>query len=250
MDRVLSEALARKWPKVFRRSSLPPSQSLLCFGVECGDGWAGIVDAVCEILQSRADEQGRDVAAAVQIKEKFGGLRFYADGGDRVDDLVTGVLAAEFSRRVCEVTGWPGRPCVDAEYRQIHRTLSPAEARRQGYVPLEQRSEHRPLLPALGLTPEGLRERHADLLVGQVDVPRGWVDLADAVLAALVDIDDHPIVQVRFVVEEGGRLLIVTDASDDARVVAAVAWAAAMSTRIDRETGVVSMIPSMDKSER
>lgn len=43
-----------------------------------------------------------------QIKEKFGGLRFYHQGGDEyVDGLVT--MAEEWASRTCEVCGSPGR---------------------------------------------------------------------------------------------------------------------------------------------
>lgn len=44
---------------------------------------------------------------AVQVKEKFGGLRFYYDGGDRViQEVVT--FAEDLSMVVCEECGAPG----------------------------------------------------------------------------------------------------------------------------------------------
>ena len=44
---------------------------------------------------------------AAQVKEKFGGLRFYYDGGD---GYVSGVVnfAEALSERTCEVCGNPG----------------------------------------------------------------------------------------------------------------------------------------------
>ena len=44
---------------------------------------------------------------AAQVKEKFGGLRFYVDGGD---DWVYGAIsmAESMSYRTCEVCGAPG----------------------------------------------------------------------------------------------------------------------------------------------
>lgn len=45
---------------------------------------------------------------AVQVKEKFGGLRFYVDGGD---DYTRGLIAMaeDMSFRICEVCGKPGQ---------------------------------------------------------------------------------------------------------------------------------------------
>jgi hypothetical protein len=45
---------------------------------------------------------------AVQVKEKFGGLRFYYDGGDRaIQEMVS--LAEDLSIVVCEECGAPGK---------------------------------------------------------------------------------------------------------------------------------------------
>lgn len=44
---------------------------------------------------------------AVQVKEKFGGLRFYIDGGDKYTDGVI-TLAESMSFSICEVCGHPG----------------------------------------------------------------------------------------------------------------------------------------------
>jgi hypothetical protein len=44
-----------------------------------------------------------------QVKEKFGGLRFYFSGGDeRIDGMV--LMAEAIAERTCEVCGKPGRP--------------------------------------------------------------------------------------------------------------------------------------------
>lgn len=70
------------------------------FGVECGEGWKSIY----EPLLARAREEG---AAVAQVKEKFGGLRFYVDGAS--DELYELIRAAEArSFETCEVCGKPG----------------------------------------------------------------------------------------------------------------------------------------------
>jgi hypothetical protein len=46
---------------------------------------------------------------AIQVKEKFGGLRFYYVGGDKiVDGMVR--MAESWADNTCEVCGNPGKP--------------------------------------------------------------------------------------------------------------------------------------------
>ena len=53
-------------------------QSLMGFGFEIGDGWYGILeDLITKIKNIDIDK----VVKVIQIKEKFGGLRFYINGG-------------------------------------------------------------------------------------------------------------------------------------------------------------------------
>ena len=46
--------------------------------ISVGDGWYGLVDEICKQLTIVYNESGIQFTAA-QIKEKFGGLRFYID---------------------------------------------------------------------------------------------------------------------------------------------------------------------------
>lgn len=76
-------------------------------GLGVGDGWFNIIDLLCTGLQNATDDRGAPQVVARQIKEKFGGLRFY------VDDHSTeqGVLidqAELMAQRTCEICGGPG----------------------------------------------------------------------------------------------------------------------------------------------
>jgi len=79
--------------------------------LECGDGWHIILDnllAIVEYRNSKAAESGDDFVKIIQIKEKFGGLRFYYRGGD--DHLAGAVQMAEYmSEKTCDVCGCPGK---------------------------------------------------------------------------------------------------------------------------------------------
>lgn len=118
-------ALCSKYPKIFSRNGVPCEQ----FHFECNDGWFDLIDTLCKQIQSHCDflfkrqefeiksgrlrpdevwsEEDFQVTAA-QVKEKFGGLRFYVSGGD---DVVQGMLrmAEAISFKVCEDCGDAGK---------------------------------------------------------------------------------------------------------------------------------------------
>lgn len=69
------------------------------YEVECGAGW----DSIYVPLIERCKAEG---AAVLQVKEKFGGLRFYVGGG--TDDLFDAIDKAESkSFTICELCGAP-----------------------------------------------------------------------------------------------------------------------------------------------
>lgn len=71
------------------------------FGVECGRGWSWIVMPLLQVAQE-------DGAIVTQVKEKFGGLRFYYCGGsERLEKLVD--EAERLADQTCEVCGAPGK---------------------------------------------------------------------------------------------------------------------------------------------
>ena len=107
MREELEKKLVEKYPKIFAQKDLPPNQSLMCFGIECGDGWFNLLDALCECIQSYVDEGNYHQVEATQIKEKYGTLRFYISGGD--DYIWDVVEKAEVeSGKICEQCGAPG----------------------------------------------------------------------------------------------------------------------------------------------
>lgn len=70
------------------------------FGIECGPGWSSLYKPLME----RCKEEGVEIH---QIKEKFGGLRFYT--GPCSEELMSAVDRAEAkSYEICEECGQPG----------------------------------------------------------------------------------------------------------------------------------------------
>jgi hypothetical protein len=87
------------YPKIFPQGS---------DDVYCGDGWFNIVRMLCRDIQAYLDwkPQVKQVIVA-QMKEKFGTLRFYYDGGDEyIRGLVS--MAESLSEITCEECGKPG----------------------------------------------------------------------------------------------------------------------------------------------
>ena len=72
-----------------------------------GDGWAGIMEALCERLQFHADHNAMPPVQITQAKEKWGELSVnYAGGDAHAGGLID--MAETLSARVCEVCGNPG----------------------------------------------------------------------------------------------------------------------------------------------
>jgi len=105
MDNDLQDKLFEKFPKIFANKDLPTSESRMCDGIDCLDGWYQIIHNLCSELQNHSDLIGEQVTA-FQVKEKFGGLRFYIDD-DFEDPKITEIIAEyeNMSETTCERCG-------------------------------------------------------------------------------------------------------------------------------------------------
>ena len=103
MKAELQKKLFKKFPKIFRQKDLSPRETAMCWGIETGDGWYWLLDNLCRAIQNYCDVKGFQVEAT-QVKEKFGGLRFYVQGSDDVVEQLIG-LVETMSYNVCEECG-------------------------------------------------------------------------------------------------------------------------------------------------
>jgi hypothetical protein len=73
------------------------------FGIECGPGWEKLYGPLIDWCQAAGVE-------IHQIKEKFGGLRFYVDYdiSNEASDQISCIEQESF--KVCEQCGEPGKP--------------------------------------------------------------------------------------------------------------------------------------------
>lgn len=120
MKKELDEALCAKYPKIFRDRHAPMTETAMCWGFDVGNGWYQILDSLCGNIQHYVDWKNRSAEAgykdfkpvpqvvAVQVKEKFGGLRFYYEGGDEnISGMVR--MAESWASHTCEECGQPGK---------------------------------------------------------------------------------------------------------------------------------------------
>jgi hypothetical protein len=165
MKRELDEALCAKYPLIFKDRNADMRTTAMCWGLECGDGWYNIIDILCgklcsewlsaksryDFIKDRVgekmygnasgdiitqgeidlrkqimDEEASKVPVASQVKEKFGGLRFYVQAAtDKHYQYIS--FAESMSYRTCEECGAPGKTYTDGWHRtmcDIHAAMA------------------------------------------------------------------------------------------------------------------------------
>lgn len=83
----------------------------IAFGFECGDGWAELLVELSKKIQAHLNTLDPEVAAqivALQVKEKYGTLRFYVSAHDEnIENLIKD--AEKKSAVTCEHCGKDGK---------------------------------------------------------------------------------------------------------------------------------------------
>jgi hypothetical protein len=150
MREELDKLLCKRYWKIFQDRNAPMNQTCMCWGFSCGDGWYWLIDNLCLNIQNRIDthnsnwlkykdkesswyhgKQEIPQVVAIQVKEKFSGLRFYYGGGD---EEIRGMVdfAELLSYHICEecgstkdigcTTGWLTTLCQDCYNKREKKT--------------------------------------------------------------------------------------------------------------------------------
>ena len=108
-DKKLVEA----FPLLYGDRHASSRSTAMCWGFSCNDGWFDIIwdmSSKLEPLLQKFHNEYPDLESpprASQVKEKFGGLRFYMTSAtDEMHDLIEEVEALSY--RTCESCGEPG----------------------------------------------------------------------------------------------------------------------------------------------
>lgn len=103
-EEEMQEHFPKTYPKIFEGQY---------GGIAVGAGWFNILNNACGLIQSYINWKNRESqvvpqVVAEQVKEKFGGLRFYVSGGDSYTSGVI-AMAEEMSMSTCEECGAVGQ---------------------------------------------------------------------------------------------------------------------------------------------
>lgn len=83
MNKLYEHYLVKKYPKMFRDMYGDPKKTCMAWGCSCGDGWFYLLDSLCNSIQRYLyNKKPTPQVVFHQIKEKFGALRIYSEGGD------------------------------------------------------------------------------------------------------------------------------------------------------------------------
>jgi hypothetical protein len=142
MDSKLQAKLYAKYKKIFKQKDLSPQETCMCWGISIGDGWFNLMDRLCLNIQGHIDNAKKyksyhknddsikliEQVEATQVKQKFGGLRFYVSGGDDyIDGLIS--MAESLSYMICEQCGNLGAPNTQGWIKVLCRSCRITENR-------------------------------------------------------------------------------------------------------------------------
>lgn len=97
-------------------SNARPMLAIELFGIECGDGWYDLIDTLCDTIENYFHSNKDEIPKVHQVKEKFGGLRFYTGGihEDYADKVWGAISMSErMSYKICETCGTTEDVIVD-----------------------------------------------------------------------------------------------------------------------------------------
>jgi hypothetical protein len=103
MKEELEKKLFEEFPEIYHPEK-PETEILMCYGFMCGNGWFDIIYKLSKDIYSMNRPDNFEV---FEVKEKFGGLRFYVENGtEEIHNRIH--EAEEESYKTCEFCGKPG----------------------------------------------------------------------------------------------------------------------------------------------
>lgn len=111
MNQELDSILCHRYSEIFRERHGNPTETAMCWGFLCGDGWFEIIDDLCAEITRQVNAGMMPPVIATQVKEKYGHLRFYIrdhfnrDANPKAHRLIE--LAQQLAERTCQQCGRP-----------------------------------------------------------------------------------------------------------------------------------------------
>ncbi len=120
------------------------------FDFSIDQGWWSIIQSLCSNIQNHIDSVNSnkekppivEQVVVTQIKQKFGYLRFYYNGGDdRIFGMVS--MAESWANAVCEECGAPGTKKTTGYIKNLcHKHFEESEARKKESYLLQNYEEN------------------------------------------------------------------------------------------------------------
>ena len=107
------QILYDRYPEIFRQKDLPMTETCMCWGIDCGDGWFDLLNELCQRLDFVRKKSGI-ITEASQVKEKYGTLRFYyttQEGNVKLSDEEFGHWQAIIDALIEEAENKSGHTC-------------------------------------------------------------------------------------------------------------------------------------------
>ena len=129
MKKELQEKLFNKYPLIFQQKDLSMKETAMCWGIDCFDGWFFLLDQLCNSIQNYIDLNKHlniEQVQTTQVKEKFGTLNFYYQGGDKhIDGMVHMIESMSYyscekcgsTENIGQTKGWIFTLCKDCSLK-------------------------------------------------------------------------------------------------------------------------------------
>lgn len=120
MHQNLEDFIYMKYPFLFTKKERVEGKMYypISIGIECNDGWFHIINNLCNSIYLYCELYKKPFPDVVQIKEKFGTLRFYINkGDDAIHQLIS--FAESMTETTCEICGNLGKLNLINRYVQI-----------------------------------------------------------------------------------------------------------------------------------
>ena len=111
MNPRLDKLLCQRFPFLYRDRNESERVTCLCWGFECSSSWYLLIKELSKKIHNylkTLPEERRNAFRVVQVKTKFGSLRYYVDGADKT--IYKFIREAEKrSYKTCEHCGAYGK---------------------------------------------------------------------------------------------------------------------------------------------
>ncbi|WP_018000170.1 hypothetical protein [Paracoccus sp. N5] len=100
--------IMQNWPQVYGSIYSHGTTSFLSEGFQCGPGWYPLIERLSAAIAAILDEMPLEAFRVLQVKQKFGGLRFRVTGSN--ERILNRIAKAQVeAAHTCEGCGGPAR---------------------------------------------------------------------------------------------------------------------------------------------